>query len=608
MLALRPSDNVIEQTWLAFAFDRRESERGLERRLAMVGDHYSGLIADRVELRRAGDGCAGLALWSPRDQRLRWPLWIEAGSCAMASTAVPTGWGRLTGDAEVEAAAVALPCALAADPARAVELNPPFVIGIWNREDRSALILNDLLGAGRLYEMRFAGGTVWSNRLGALPLFAGRAPERDRRAWAVFAAAGWFLGEMTPIREATKIRPGTAIRIATDSSGARVAAQSSDAARRAVEPRRARLRRSTVDAAGQAVGMAADLGAAWRVPLAISLTGGRDSRISAAAALSAGIDATFNTGDQVPGEGDVVRELVRRSPVAIDHSFYTPDAEEDEDADLSERIRRIHLVHDGMRNPQEVRRPTELPHRRRVRPTLSGHGGELGHGFYYSDAAKLRRLRRGRHASLIGQLERNARRRHSAGTDEAYAIYLQECERTLAEGRGYGLRGPVLLDWFYMAQRLPYRSGLGARSGRTSACATPAFVRGAFDLRPKDRLGARLHREVVSRLVPEWGDVPFFRSDEVEQMPAIHRRRIWQRPREASAVEEMISAREGWPEMFDPRRVEAMWKEVRSGGGSADYEHVFYRLVWRVGFERHLRDLEREISAPPNAATARPRR
>lgn len=50
----------------------------------------------------------------------------------------------------------------------------------------------------------------------------------------------------------------------------------------------------------------------------------------------------------------------------------------------------------------------------------------------------------------------------------------------------------------------------------------------------------------------------------------------------------MIAGKGAWTEMLDPARIEEMWREVRAGEGSADYEHVFYRLVWRVGFEQHL--------------------
>lgn len=590
MAAVRPSDNVIEQTWLAYALDAPRPEADTRLALARVERHYAPLLAGESRRDESLGAVTGLALWQRRDERLRWPLWIEVGSRALAASSVPTGWRALTGEVGGEDAARRLLDALGTAPERAAELNPPFALGLRESESEALVVVNDFLGAGRLYELRFDGGWVWSNRLGALHLFAGAAPQADPEGWAIFAAAGWFMGETTPIRGARKVPPATVIRVRRGGDHGEVAHSAGDATERAVRPRKAKLAESAEAAAAQVRAMAEDLGTAWGVPLAISLTGGRDSRVSAAGALAAGIEATFNTGDQVPGEVDVVRDLVARAPREMDHTVHTPEPDEEAGDDLRQRIRGIHLVHDGMRNPQEVRRPTELPQVHLPRPTLSGHGGELGHGFYYARKDKLRRLKRGGEQAIAEQLERNARRRHSAAVEDAYDLYTAECERTLEEGRSYGLAGPVLLDWFYMAQRLPYRSGLGARSGRSSACVTPAFVRGAFDLSPKDRLGAKLHRAVVERLVPEWSRVDFFRSDS-EEMPEIKRARIWERPSEAAIVAEMIAAKGPWTEMLDPRRIEEMWREVGAGQGSADYEHVFYRLVWRAGFDEHLKAL-----------------
>src|SRR5206468_983387 len=155
-----------------------------------------------------------------------------------------------------------------------------------------------------------------------------------------------------------------------------------------VRPRGGRLRRGSLMsesadmAAARGEALARETASAWTVPLAVSLTGGRDSRVSAAAAQAAGIDATYNTGDQVPGELDTVRELIAAAPRPMPHTVSTPEPESEPGDDLMERAAAIHLVHDGMRNPQELRRETVLPHATILPPTLSGHGGELGHGFY----------------------------------------------------------------------------------------------------------------------------------------------------------------------------------------------------------------------------------
>lgn len=591
------SKNVIEHTLVAWAFERAPEAGRIDAALERVAGHYSPLLAQPPSANAARLETSGVALWSRDEPQLRWPLWAQEGGLSLGSTGAPSGWAALVGELPAEQAAIALARAILAAPARAAELNPPFVLAVVDINAGAITLVNDFLGAGRLYELGFDGGTVWSNRLGALPLFAGLRPEADEHAWRVFAAAGWFLGETTPIRGARKVRPASAIVIR---DGANVERAAGDARRELVSPRGGRLRRGGLlaDAADAAAAAAARLAtetaSAWSVPLAVSLTGGRDSRVSAAAAVAAGIEATYNTGDQVPGELDTVRELIAAAPAEMPHTINRPEPDDESDDELMERAAAIHLVHDGMRNPQELRRQTVLPHSAETRPTLSGHGGELGHGFYYGRAAKLKRIEKAGDAGPIGQLERNARARHGAAVEQAYSEYLEECERTLAEGRDFGLEGPALLDWYYLAQRLPYRSGLGARTGRSSACVTAAFVRGAFDLQPKDRLDARLHREVIARLVPEWKDVEFF-SEEAGTMPETTRRRIWEREREAAAVEALVATDGSWAELFDPARIREMWAEVRRGEGSADYEHVFDRVVWRAAFDAHLGRLDGSI-------------
>ena len=595
MAEAKSSDNVVEETWLAYAM-RREADPGtIEAALARVHAHYQALVTEPLERADTLGRAAGLVLWRRRDERLRWPLAARSGPVYAAATAVPTGWERVVGERSAESAAGELALALDAQPELAGRLNPPFVIGVRNEAEGRLRIVNDALGIGRLYELETERGWVWSNRLGALPIFAGVRPEADRRGWEILAAAGWFLGDSTPIAGTRKAPAGSVIAVTEGPDGAAVTRSVTEERERSLVTPRGRPAGAPEEAAGQVSSLAAALGDVWDAPPAIDLTGGRDSRVSAAGALHAGLGASFKTFDNEPGEVDVVRRLIDAVPGGVSHVVNQPEAEEAAD-DLASRLEAIHLVHDGMRNPQEVRRPTELPQSGLVPPSMSGHGGEIGHGFYYANRRAVWRLRRGGYDGLLDRLLVAARRRHDAATDDAYSTYAEECRRVLARGRQAGLDGPDLLDYFYLAERLPYRSGLGARSGRYSACVVPAFVRAAFDLKPSERLRAKLHTEVVARLVPEWDAIPYFVSGS-GRLPATSRVRIWQKPEHAAEIGAMIDAERGWPEVFDPDRIRRMWAEVREGGGSADYEHVFYRLVWRVGYEDHLERLARAATA-----------
>jgi hypothetical protein len=189
---------------------------------------------------------------------------------------------------------------------------------------------------------------------------------------------------------------------------------------------------------------------------------------------------------------------------------------------------------------------------------------------------------------LVGRLERTGRQEHSAAQDHAYAAFLAEVRRTLAEGEAHGLGGPTLLDYFYLAERLPFRAGLGSRNDRYSACATPAFIRAAFDLTPRRRVKAGLHREIIRRLVPEWRRVPFFHGTG-GRLPKLNRDRIWEKPRHSQQLEAMLERRSLWSDLFVSRRVDEIWAEVNRGEAHAHYEAILLRIAWRVGYEDHLR-------------------
>lgn len=144
--------------------------------------------------------------------------------------------------------------------------------------------------------------------------------------------------------------------------------------------------------------------------------------------------------------------------------------------------------------------------------------------------------------------------------------------------------------YYYLAERLPHRAGLGSRSDRYSACCTPAFVRGAFDLSPRQRTAAALHRAVLDELMPAWNAIPFFHGGGGRMRP-MRRQRIWERPRHSADMEEMLASPELWSDAFEPDRIQGMWREATAGQGHSHYEAAFMRIAWRVCFAEHARRL-----------------
>jgi hypothetical protein len=268
------------------------------------------------------------------------------------------------------------------------------------------------------------------------------------------------------------------------------------------------------DAAVSAPGTAADVAAALTAAVAplketgetveLSLTGGKDSRLIAAALVSAGIPVHARTHgfDEHP---DVVVAAQVAKVLGIEHTVRTP-AEPGQQTDPAARVRSAVLVADGMLSAFEnVGRPDT---RRSPALTAGGHGGELLRGGY-AEIAAGRRAARLRAAEVLRRL---TTRRIGLVRRGAAAGYLA----SLTPWTGAALtRGALpMLDDFYLVNR----------AGRWSAAARQAYlvrerlaqplfddgvVRAARAVPLADRVSGSLITSVITELAPSLADVPF---------------------------------------------------------------------------------------------------
>ena len=590
-MATSSAADVIERTWLAWALEHPAEPAPIEAALARVGEHYQEVLVDPLVREAVVGRRTGLALWDRGDARLRWPLWAAGEDICAAWTSAPAGWRSFVGDMDPAAASAELARRLLADPERLADLNPPFALGALMPRSEELAILTDALGATRLYELRTEAGAVWSNRLGALPLFAGRAAEADSRGWQILAAAGWFLGPWTALRGARRVSGGSVVRVRPLRDGLEIEHAETSARAAIASPRDAAREQPAVDAAEAARACAADVAGLWSAPTAVELSGGRDSRLAAAAALAAGVDAEYRTVIGDPGELEVVRALVRASRRPLAHVVLPADRSAGVE-DLADRLRLLHRYHDGMIDPDHASGSGIEPlHHGYGEPALSGYGGEVARGVYYATRAQRRSLRGKGLTRMVRRLVVVARK-GGAARPEAYRAYRAEVERTLAEGQSLGVSGPRLLDYFLVAERLPHRSGLADRSDRYSPCCTPQFLRAGLDLGPRERLDLALHRAVIERLAPEWSAIRFFSGPRA----ALDGQRIWQRDRDAEWLERVIFEDASWHELFEPAAVRQRWQGARAGLGTAHHERLFLRIAWRASFEDHLAFLARRTA------------
>lgn len=583
---------TVNETWLAYAFEEERPPEQVEAALERVAGHYQEAV--RFPLVRSGraGGRWGMVIWAAAESSCEWPAWAEAGSLGIATAYVPTGWERVVGDRGTSDSVASLGRALQADPARVGELSSPLLVGICDANADRLTILNDQIGVARLYEMPFAGGCVWSNRLGALPIFAGVAPRADHRGWALLAAGGWFMSDSTPIHGARKVAAGTAITV--DRSG--VERRTTNALHALVTPREPRLTEAVEASAEQATSVLRAVSDMWGGRrLDIDLSGGRDSRVSAAAAVAGGVEAILQTTEELPGETEIARQLVAASPHPMRH--IVRDAKEKTIRQpLRERAMNNHLVYDGIAAPQAVRRSQRVLNDRAPAPTIAGYGGGIAHGApFYSRQPLLDRIREQGEQGPLRRLMKFCRRKHEAARDEVYEIARSDMKQTLAAGRRHGIEGPALLDYFLLVDRFAFKTGLNRDSTTFSVFTTPAFIRAAFDLTPEQRLESLLHRRLIGRLVPEWADIPFHKRQAPKEGPEIRRPRLWNTI-DGASVDEMLADESAWDALFDPDRLRTMWAEVNAGHGHSHHEQVFERLIWRQTYEEHLTRLGRRAT------------
>jgi len=251
-------------------------------------------------------------------------------------------------------------------------------------------------------------------------------------------------------------------------------------------------------------------------PVELSLTGGKDSRLVAAALVAAGVPVVARThGFADHPDVVVAAEIARR--LGIEHIVRTPAAP-GQQVDVLGRIRATVLVADGMLSAFENVGRTDPAASTVI--TAGGHGGELLRGGYAETAGRSgggsaggvrAALAPARRAARSAEMLRRLTAKHLSllrrGPAAGYVASVAPWSVALA-------RGPLhALDDFYLVNR----------AGRWSAAARQAYllrerlVQPLFDdqvvlaaraVPLADRISGALSAAVLAELCPALTDVP----------------------------------------------------------------------------------------------------
>jgi hypothetical protein len=366
-----------------------------------------------------------------------------------------------------------------------------------------------------VYQASLPDAVVIADRASWAAWAVSRLDDHDPRLLCALLGPGYPLGGVTAFRGVSALPPSTQLQLVSGRAVARPGAAPVGGSGPGTGPGPGTgcTRGGASDVAAALVAAAAPLGAAGQ-PVQLSLTGGKDSRLIAAALVAAGVPVTAHTHGFADHPDVVVAAEVARC-LGIEHVVRVPAAP-GQQVDVLTRIRATVLVADGMLSAFEnVGRPDPAPS-----PALSagGHGGELLRGGYAETAGRRQAggglrgaLSPARQAARSAELLRRLTTRHlrlvHRGPAAGYLASLAPWTAALA-------RSPLrALDEFYLVNR----------AGRWSAAARQAYllrenlVQPLFDDRVvlaaravplTERISGALSAAVLAELSPALAGVP----------------------------------------------------------------------------------------------------
>src|ERR1700722_2510876 len=352
-----------------------------------------------------------------------------------------------------------------------------------------------------VYLAEVPAAVLVSDRASWAAAVAGRLAEPDPVMVAAFLSLGYPVGGATPFRGVQALGADQELTIAAGRPAV------------AVAPRDGRAPDGSYGAVAAALADAVRPLGARGGPVGLSLTGGKDSRLIAAALTAAQVPFRARTHGFASHPDVIVAAMIARQ-LGIEHVVTEPrpaaPEQAPDEADLLARLRSAVLVSDGMLSAFEnVGRPDPRVTTEPVQ--TGGHGGELLRGGYAPAAWRDRKPGRAWGEARGTELFRRMVTRRLGLVRPAVAgAYLA----SLAPFAASLPRGPLrTLDDFYLINR----AGRWSAAARQGYLLRERLVQPLFDenvvlaaraIPLADRVSGALSAAVLAELSPALADIP----------------------------------------------------------------------------------------------------
>lgn len=394
------------------------------------------------------------------------------------------------------------------------------------------LLQQDWHGMGQAFRYDGPDAVAFSNRPSLLPTLFGQAAKPNLRGWSLYLSQSAFCDDSSPVRGVHLLEPG--VRVTGIRRNGR---WHLDREKRfgiddlidealATRPSLDQMSTCVVDAVRRVVH---DLAAYWPGPLRMGLSGGKDSRLLAAALIDEGLIAGFRTNEEYPAEGKIARilhEILREERgLDLSHEYHIASPPDGVlGSSIPERAARLHKRHDFMFRSSYLNRPPAEPHPHTFpRPRVLGVFGEYVSDMWIPQGWQADPASATYDQARIVLRNRLMRTPRAALRPRALAPMLALIDGYVRTARERGISAFGTVHLGYIMGRIRRTCSSLTNPEQIMPMAMPETVRVSFQLTAQEKVDWALHRRVIDRAVPAWSHVPVVSSG----MPTTAKVRIW---------------------------------------------------------------------------------
>lgn len=463
-----------------------------------------------------------------------------------------------------------------------------FGVSLWH--DDGMEMWNDTFGFARAYVAQNEHFIAVGNHIGMVSMFSSTPLEADQYGADVFAQLGFWPDENSPITGVRRLGAAETIAVGThdEVSVRRYVSLADHFEYREQEP--------DVEGAADSLSMStSNIGAIMSRRPRVDLSGGQDSRLTAAAWIAGGRDGMLHTLGNLEGETDIALDLVRildeeksLEDRGLKHQVVRSDPKRNAGFSLEERLDAGMQQWDGDFAHINLKAPIRRPPRRSAF-AIGGGNGEVMHPLYYSTPHILKGVR-GLEHPLRRVPQALPPRWNTLRAVEATNRYI---EGQMEEMRTIGQHDVSALNVFQMMgkfRRWPNSQLVGSAF---VLLLNPVFVRAGIDMTPEQRIDRTMQHALTNTLMPGWTGVPYFKGgvSDFKKSQIIQANRIWNTS--PGSMERLLHERNDWKGAFDEQLMGELEEVVHTGEGATVHESTLNKAFIIDAIPDHAAALDR---------------